>query len=51
MLLDFSLIQLFRSIISKLFLQGFFELIIVKPAIWQWYHEMHVQIFFQKIKK
>jgi hypothetical protein len=37
MLLDFPLIQLFRSIISKLFRQGFFELITVEPAIWQRY--------------
>jgi hypothetical protein len=37
MLLDFLLIQLFRSIIFKLFRQGFFELIIVEPAIWQRY--------------
>jgi hypothetical protein len=35
MILDFPLIQLFRSIISKLFRQGFFELIIVEPAIWR----------------
>jgi hypothetical protein len=35
MLLDFPLIQLFRSIVSKLFRQGFFELITVEPAIWQ----------------
>jgi hypothetical protein len=35
MLLDFRLIQLFRSIISKLFRQGFFELISVEPTIWQ----------------
>jgi hypothetical protein len=35
MLLDFFLIQLFRSIISKLFRQGFFELIIVEPAVWR----------------
>jgi hypothetical protein len=33
MLLDFPLIQLFRSIISKLYRQGFIELITVKPAI------------------
>jgi hypothetical protein len=35
MLLDFLLIQLFRSIISKLFQQGFFELITVDPTIWR----------------
>jgi hypothetical protein len=37
MLLDFPLIQLFRSIISKLFRQGFFELITIEPAIWRRY--------------
>jgi hypothetical protein len=37
MLLDFPLIQLFRSIISKLFWQGFFELIIVELTMWRWY--------------
>jgi hypothetical protein len=41
MTLDFPLIQLFRSIISKLFRQGFFELIIVKPTIWRRYGEAH----------
>jgi hypothetical protein len=37
MLLDFHLIQLFRSIISKLLWQGFFELITIEPAIWRRY--------------
>jgi hypothetical protein len=37
MLIDFPLIQLVRSIISKSFWQGFFELITVKPAILLWY--------------
>ena len=31
-LIDFSLIQLFCSIIPELFWQGFFEIIINKPA-------------------
>ena len=38
MLLDFPFIQLFRSVISKLFQQGFFELIIVEPIIWRRCH-------------
>jgi hypothetical protein len=37
MLVDFPLIQLFRSILSKLYRQGFFELITVEPAIWRRY--------------
>jgi hypothetical protein len=39
MLLDFPLIQLFRSIISKLFRLRFFELITVESAIWQRYYQ------------
>jgi hypothetical protein len=42
MLLDFPLIQLFRSIISKLFRQEFFELITVEPIVWQRYGLQHV---------
>jgi hypothetical protein len=34
MLTDFPLIQLFRPLISKLFWQGFFELINDEPALW-----------------
>jgi hypothetical protein len=49
MLIDFLLIQLFRSIISKLFRQGFFELNIVFGMVYSGLRQLISKIHMQFI--